>query len=144
MIYEKVCKKRRRSRRRFFAIRKKISWCGQNDPPTRAKVKDFILGLEISADIRRFRSNIDTGRLFISLRFFSKGTPNYVYIDLQRSPSKLTSCQCQVDLRSMSKASKLCQVVYHSTRIHGTKVFKLLRGYSGSKDNYHKENICSA
>ena len=82
--------------------------------------------------------NIATGKLFISLRFFRKGTPNYVYIDLKRSPSNLTLGQCKFDLRSMSKTSKLCQVVYHSTRLDGTKVFKLLCGYSGSKDNYHK------
>ena len=56
------------------------------------KVKDFILGLEISAD--NFRTNIDTGKLFTSLRFFRKGTPNYVYIDLKRSPSNLTLGQC--------------------------------------------------
>ena len=43
----------------------------------------------------------------------------------------------------MSKMSKLCQVVYHSTRLDGTNVFKLLCGYSGSKDNYHKQSECS-
>ena len=42
----------------------------------------------------------------------------------------------------MSKTSKLCQVVYHSTCRDGTKVFKLLCGSSGSKDNYtNKTNV---
>ena len=40
----------------------------------------------------------------------------------------------------MSKASKLCQVVCHMTRIDEKKVFKLLYGYYGSKDNCHKQN----
>ena len=40
-------------------------------------------------------------------------------------------------LRSMSKTSKLCQIVHHSTRLDGTRVFKLLCGYSGSKSNWH-------
>ena len=71
------------------------------------KVKDFILGLEISAD--SFRTNIATGKLFTSLRFFRKGTPNNVYNDLKRSLSILTIGQCKFDLRSMSKTSKLCQ-----------------------------------
>ena len=52
----------------------------------------------------------------------------------------LTLGQCKFDLRSMSKTSKLCQVVYHSTRLAGTKVFKVLCGYSGSKGNSHKQN----
>ena len=51
-------------------------------------VKDLILGLEISAD--NFRTSISTGKLFTLLRFFRKGTPSYVYIDLKRSPSNLT------------------------------------------------------
>ena len=88
-----------------------------------SKVKDFILGLEISTD--NLQTNIDAGKLFTSLRFFRKGTPSYVYIDLQRSPSNLTLCQCKFDLRSMSKTWKLGQVVYHSTRLNEAKAFKL-------------------
>ena len=40
----------------------------------------------------------------------------------------------------MSSMSKLCQIVYHSTCLDRTNVFELLIGYSGSKDNYHKQN----
>ena len=65
------------------------------------KVRDLILGLEISAD--SFRTNIDTGKLFTSFRFFRKRTPKYVYIDLKRSPSNLTLGQCKVELMSMSR-----------------------------------------
>ena len=86
-------------------------------------VKDFILGLGISAD--NFWTKIATGKLFTSSRFFREGTPNYVYFDFKRLLSDLTLSQCKFDLRSMSKTSKLCQVVYHSTRLDGTKVFKL-------------------
>ena len=106
-----------------------------------SKVKDFILCLDISADT--FRTKIATGNMFTSLCFFRQGTPNYVYIDLKRSPSILTLGQCKFDLRSMSKTSKLCQVVYHSTCLDETKVFKLLCGHSRSKDKYHKQNQCS-
>ena len=95
------------------------------------KFKDFILGLEISAD--NFRTIKATGKLFSSLRLFRNDTPNYVYNELKRSPSNLTLGQCKFDLRLMSKTSKLCQVVYHSTRLDGIKVFKLFCGYSGSK-----------
>ena len=34
----------------------------------------------------------------------------------------------------------MCQVVYHLTRLDGTKVFKLLCGYSVSTANYHEQN----
>ena len=106
------------------------------------KCQGLFLCLDISAD--NFRTSTDTGQLFTSLRFFRKGILSYVYIDLQRSPSNLTLCQCKVDLRSMSTTSKLCQVVYHSTLLDETQVVKLLFGYSGSKSNYHKQNKCSA
>ena len=90
-----------------------------------------------------FRTNIATGKIFTSLCFFRQGTPNYVYIYLKSSLSNLTLGPCKFDFRSMSKTSKLCQVVYHSTRLDETKVFKPLCGYSGSKDNYQKQNQCS-
>ena len=35
----------------------------------------------------------------------------------------------------MSKTSKLCQAVYHSTRLDGTMVLILICGFSGSKAN---------
>ena len=91
-------------------------------------------------NFRWYRPNEHTGKLFTSLRFFRKVTPNYLYIALKRSPSFLTLGQCKFDIRSMSKTSKLCQIVYHSTRLYGAKLFKLLCGYSGSKYNYHKQN----
>ena len=103
-----------------------------------AKVKDLVLGLGIFAD--SFRTNIAIVKLFTSLCFSRRGTPNYVYMDFKRSPSNLTLGQCKFDLMSTSRTSKLYQVAYHSTRLDGTKVFKLLCGYSGSKDNYHKQN----
>ena len=78
----------------------------------------------------------------LPLCFFRKGSPNYVYIDLKRSPSNLTLGQCKFGLRSMLKTSKLCQVVYHSTRLDGTNVFRLLCAYSGSKGSYHSRNQC--
>ena len=34
----------------------------------------------------------------------------------------------------MSKLSKLCEVVYHSTRLDQTKVFILLYGFMGTLD----------
>ena len=77
--------------------------------------------------------------MFTSLRFFRKGTPNYVYADTKRSPLNLTIGQCKFDPRSMSKTSKSSQVVYHPTRLDGTKVFKLFCGHSGSKDNYQNQ-----
>ena len=77
--------------------------------------------------------------MFTSLRFFFKGIPKYVYIDLKRSPLNLTLGKCKFNLRSMSKTSKPCQVVYYSTRIDWTKVFKPFCGFSGSKDHDHKQ-----
>ena len=63
--------------------------------------------------------------MFTPLCFFCKGTQNYVYIDLKGSLSNLTLGQCKFDLRSMSKTSKLCEVVYHLTRLDGTRVFNI-------------------
>ena len=42
------------------------------------------------------------------------------------------------DLMSMWKTSKLCQNVYHSTRLDGTRVVILLCDYSGPTGNFHK------
>ena len=67
--------------------------------------------------------------------FFCKGTPHCVCIVLKRSPSNLTLVQCKFDIRSMSKKSKLRQVVYHSTSLDWTNVFVPLCGYYGSKGN---------
>ena len=105
-----------------------------------AKVNDLIVVLEIPAN--NFGTKIARGKMFTPLCFFCKCIPNYVYIDLKRSLSKLTSGQCKFDLRSMSKTSKLCQFAYHSTRHDGTKAYKLLCGYSESKYNYYKQNQC--
>ena len=107
-------------------------------PQKSSNVKDCILGFEISAN--NFRTNIAAGKSFTTLCFFSKGAPNYVYINLKRSHSNLALGQCKFDLRSMLKTSKLCQVVCHSTHLDRVKVFILLCGYSGSKDNYGIRN----
>ena len=48
--------------------------------------------------------------MFTPLCFFCQGTPNYVYSDLKSSLSNLTLGTGNFDLRSMSKASKLCQL----------------------------------
>ena len=64
-------------------------------------------------------------KMFTSLRFFFKGTLNYVYIDLKKSPSNLTLGQCKFDIRPISKACKPCQVIYYSTCLDGIKMFKL-------------------
>ena len=85
-----------------------------------AKVKDLVLGLGIFAD--SFRTNIAIVKLFTSLCFSRRGTPNYVYMDFKRSPSNLTLGQCKFDLMSTSRTSKLYQVAYHLTRLDGTKV----------------------
>ena len=77
-----------------------------------AKVNNLIVGLEIPTS--NFRTNIDTGNVFIPLCFFRKSTPNYVYIDLKRSLSDSALGQCKFDLKSMPKTSKLCQDVYLS------------------------------
>ena len=69
--------------------------------------------MEISAS--NFRTNIATEKSFTPLCFSRKGAPNYVYVDLKMSPLNLTLDQCKFDLRSMSKTSKLCQVVYPKT-----------------------------
>ena len=89
-----------------------------------AKINDLMVGSEIPAN--NFRTKIATGKMFTPLCFFCKCTPNYVYIDLKRSLSNVTSGQCKSDLRSMSKTSKLCQDLYHSTRLDGTRLFMLL------------------
>ena len=101
-----------------------------------AKVNDLIVGLEIPTN--HFRTKIATGKMSTPVCFFCKYTPNYVYIDLKRSLSNLTAGQCKFDLRSMSRTSKLCQDVYHSTRLDGTRVFILLCGYSETIGNFHK------
>ena len=106
-----------------------------------AKVNDLIVGLEIPTN--NFGTKIATGKVFTPLCFFCKCTQNYARIDLKRSLSNLTSGQCKFDLRSMPKTSKLCQDVYYSTRLDGTRVFILLCGYSGPIRNFHKPNRCS-
>ena len=78
--------------------------------PEVARVKGFVVGLEIPAN--NFRTNIARGKMFTPLCFSCKITPNYVYVDLKRSPSDVTVGQCKSDLGSMSKTSKLCQVLY--------------------------------
>ena len=103
-------------------------------------VKDFIAGFVIPTN--NFLTNIATGKMFTPLCFFCKGAPNYVYIYLRRSISNLTLGQCKFDLKSMSKTSKLCQFIYHWTRLDGTGVFILFCSYSGSKGNCHKPIQC--
>ena len=95
-----------------------------------------IVGLETPNN--NFRTNIYAGKMFTQLCFFCKCTPNCVYTDLKRSLSNLTLDQCKFDLRSMSKNSKLCQDVNHSTRLDGTRVFILLCDFSGQIGNFHK------
>ena len=118
-----------------------LTFCQRLRLQRSAKVNELIVGLEIPANT--FRRKMVKGKMFTPLCFFCKCTPNYVYIDLKRSLSKLTSCQCKFDLMSMSKTSKLYQDVYHSTRLDGTKVFILFCGYSGPTGNFHKPYRCS-
>ena len=106
-----------------------------------ANFNDLIVGLEIPSN--NVQTKIAEGNMFTPLCFFNKCTPNYADIDLKRSLSNLISGQCKFDLRSMSKTSKLCQDVYHSTRFDGTSVFILLCGYSGPMGNFHKQYRCS-
>ena len=82
-----------------------------------ARVNDLTVGLEIPTN--SFRTKLATGKISTPLCFFCKCTPNYLYIDLKRSLSHLTSGQYKFDLRTMSKTSKLCHDVYHSTRFDG-------------------------
>ena len=106
-----------------------------------AKINDFMISLEIPTN--NFRTKIATGKMFTLLCFFCKCTPNYTYIDLKRSLSNLISGKCKFDLRSMSKTSKLCQNVYHSTHFDVTRVFILLCGYSGPIGSIHNPHRCS-
>ena len=85
-----------------------------------AKVNDLIVGLVIPTN--NFRTKIATGKMLTPLCFSCKCTPKYTYIDLKRPLLNLTLGQCKFDLRSMSKTSKLCQHVYHSTRLDGARV----------------------
>ena len=69
---------------------------------------------------------IARGKMFTPFCFFYKITLNHVHFDLKGSTSNSNSGQCKFDLRSMAKASKLCQVTYHLTRLDETKVLILL------------------